>query len=114
MGKSRRIAWTSSAEASALPCFWLAINFYLNLAVDHAHRVGLDRRDGRHARRTPRRYVKSGAVTGALDLLAVKLTLVERPTIMSADVIDAVERALDIAEREASPASLYHPNLARL
>ena len=50
------------------------------------------------AGRAPGRDVEAGAVTRALDLAAVKLALVERPAVVGADVVDAVQTAVDVAE----------------
>src|SRR5215210_2999408 len=94
IGKSRRIAATSSGvltpcDSPALPFVISAICFYLNLAVHNADHVRLDRHDGRHARRAAGCDVEAGAVARALDLVTVKLALIERAAVVRADVVDA-------------------------
>ena len=63
------------------------------------------RRRGRSSRRTSRRG-------GALDEVAVQLALVERAAVVRADVIDGVEAAVDVAQRDALAVDLVHADRA--
>ncbi len=57
------------------------------------------------------RHVELRAVAGTLDEVAFQLALVERAAIVRADVIDGVEAAVDVAERDALAVDLDAPSI---
>jgi hypothetical protein len=73
-----------------------------NLISSHFNPMCCDRLNGRHAKGFAGPNIKPSSVAGALDLDALEFAFRERPTIVSANVIDRIERTADIEEGDGS------------
>ena len=72
----------------------------VNAVVAHVDRVHRDRLDGRHAEWPAGPDVEPGAMTRTLDLAADQFALGERAPVVGAHVVDGVDGAVDVEDRD--------------
>src|SRR5438552_5709001 len=122
IGKSLRICSTSYDAlrpfADVFGVFDL-VNAHLHFVAFDGDRVCLHGADGGEDDGAPGLDIELRAVARAFDAVTLELALVERSAVVRADVVDRVELAVYVAERDAFSIDLVHADsrgrrLARL
>src|SRR5262249_61769959 len=88
-------------------------DFDLHVGADHAYAVTSDVLRCRSLDDRAGRYVEDRTVPGARHLVAVNSAVRQRPTPMSAGVVQGVISAPDVEQREALPLDLDELGLSR-
>src|SRR6266550_7873836 len=90
-----------SAESPDLELFGRNADIHLHDTVDHAHRIGVHRKDRGQSTHLTGQEVESRPVARALDQAVLQLTLTEHAAVVGADVVDRAPRSVvAAAQRE--------------
>src|SRR5579885_3637648 len=94
------------------PAVRLRIRIEVDLAVAQFDGIGVHGHHRRQGQRLAAAYVEAGAVARALDLGAIELALIERPLVVRADVVDRIDSAVHVAQRDRQAVDLDDTHFA--